>query len=177
MATPAEATAVSSWTGWLLGRLGTARFLRVKVPPTGSSYQVWRIASRWWRRQHGEKAERRTPGAYEQKTDIMRFPSTNRAGQRVTSDFQPCQCYRKVLYCKRQLNKWVFTGAPRNEERLGNGVEISDRTAAVRQNDGSVYHWPRAEKMIHSNEAESEDLPVKIHVWFFGLKNDMPLAW
>jgi hypothetical protein len=25
------------------------------------------------------------------------------------------------------------------------------------------------------DEAESEDLPVKIHVWFFGLKNNMSL--
>ena len=54
---------------------------------------------------------------------------------------------------------------------------FSDRTAAVRRNDGSVYHWLCAEKMIHGDEAESEDLPVKIHVWFFGLKNDVPLAW
>ena len=63
------------------------------------------------------------------------------------------------------------------QERIGNGVKISDRTAAVRRNDGSVYHWLCAEKMIQSDEAESEDLPVKIHVWFFGLKNDVSLAW
>ena len=75
------------------------------------------------------------------------------------------------------MNKRVFTGAPRKAERIGNGVKISDRTAAVRQNNGSVYHWLCAEKMIHGDEAESEDLPVKIHVWFFGLKNDVPLAW
>ena len=58
--------------------------------------------------------------------------------------------------------------------RIGNGVQVSDRTAAVRPNRS---HKPLIERSRRGqgDEAESEDLPVKIHVWFFGLKNNMSL--
>ena len=58
--------------------------------------------------------------------------------------------------------------------RIGNGVQVSDRTAAVRL---SRSHKPLIERSRRDagDEAESEDLPVKIHVWFFGLKNNMSL--
>ena len=59
--------------------------------------------------------------------------------------------------------------------RIGNGVQVSDRTAAVRP---SRSHKPLIERSRRDagDEAESEDLPVKIHVWFFGLKNNMSLG-
>ena len=63
-------------------------------------------------------------------------------------------------------------GTARAIGRIGNGVQVSDRTAAVRS---SRSHLPLIERSRRGAgvEAESEDLPVKKHVWFFGLKNDM----
>ena len=66
------------------------------------------------------------------------------------------------------------TGKKQAIGRIGNGVQVSDRTAAVRPNRS---HKPLIERSRRGqgDEAESEDLPVKIHVWFFGLKNNMSL--
>ena len=72
-----------------------------------------------------------------------------------------------MLYCKVQQNTRVFTGAQSSENwymrvigRIGNGVQVSDRTAAVRW---SRSHLPLIERLRRGpgDEAESEDLPVK----------------
>jgi len=58
--------------------------------------------------------------------------------------------------------------------RIGNGVKVSDRTAAVRPSRSHLSLIERSRRGA-GDEAKSEDLPVKKHVWFFGLKNDMSL--
>ena len=71
-----------------------------------------------------------------------------------------------------QVPDRLRAGTMRAGGRIGNGVQVSDRTAAVK--------WSRGHKPLvlmprrgRGDETESEDLPVKIHVLFFGPKNDM----
>ena len=97
----------------------------------------------------------------------------NRAGGNKTVAFVAVKCYTDIdnkIYGYSQVpvrSIW-------EDRRIGNGVRVSDRTAAVRP---SRSHIPLIERSRRGqgDEAESEDLPVKIHVWFFGLKNNMSL--
>ena len=97
----------------------------------------------------------------------------NRAGGNKTVAFVAVKCYTYIdnkIYGYSQVpvrSIW-------EDRRIGNGVRVSDRTAAVRPNRS---HKPLIERSRRGqgDEAESEDLPVKIHVWFFGLKNNMSL--
>ncbi len=55
--------------------------------------------------------------------------------------------------------------------RIGNGVRISDRTAAVKLSVHSQTIGREAEKVNGDDEAKSEDLPVKTSIGFFGQRN------
>ena len=84
-----------------------------------------------------------------------------------------------MIYCSynriqgySQVPERLRTNAARTRGRIGNGVRISDRTAAVRQSRGHIpliFGLRRG----RGKEAESEDLPVERYIEFFGLRNDM----
>ena len=65
-------------------------------------------------------------------------------------------CYYNRIYGYSQV---PFPGTRKG--RIGNGVKVSDRTAAVRRSDGRRIIGREAEKIVRSDEAESEDLPAQ----------------
>ena len=73
------------------------------------------------------------------------------------------KCYTETenrIHGYSQVPDRLRTGKKQTIGRIGNGVQVSDRTAAVRL---SRSHKPLIERLRRGrgNEAESEDLPVE----------------
>ena len=77
-----------------------------------------------------------------------------------------------MLYCIHNRThgySQVLFPAWWREKRIGNGVKVSDRTAAVRSSRGRQPLILRLRRG-HGDEAESEDLPVKSAYWVLRTK-------